>query len=114
MFDLNELIAKSVISLKNENQIFNKSSTVVCDNILFCDTKLLNVTFLYSNFNIIKSIAINYNYKLVQDTITVSIEEINKYIKIYEDHLIINENILNDDIDQMLNKKRKFNIRQLI
>ena len=104
MFDLNELIAKSVISLKNENQIFNSNTIVVCDSVLFCDTKLLNVTFLYSNDNIIKSIAINYNYKLIQDPITVSVDQINEHLKMYEDHLI-------DDIDTMLNKKRKFNNR---
>ena len=104
MFDLNKLIAKSVVSLKNDNQIFNKNSTVVCDNILFCDTKLLNVTFLYSNDTIINSIDLKYNYKLVQDPITVSVDQINEHIKMYEDHLI-------DDIDTMLNKKRKFNNR---
>ena len=101
MFDINELIVKSVISLKNENQIFNKNSTVVCDSVLFCDNKVLNVRILYSNDGIINSIAINYNYKLIQDLITVSIEEINEHLKLYEDKSITNDNILNDEIDQL-------------
>ena len=110
MFDLNELIANSVISLKNENQIFNKNSTVVCDNILFCDNKVLNVRFLYSNDCIINSIEINYDYNFIKNNICVSVEQINKYIKLYEDKSIINDNILNDEIYQLL-KKRKFNNR---
>ena len=35
MFDLSDLIARSIISLKNEDQIFNSNSIVVCDHITF-------------------------------------------------------------------------------
>ena len=81
MQDLNELIGKSVSHIKQLNKYFNANSVVVCDRILFCYNKVLNVRFLYNNDGIIKSTDINYDYNFIQNDIHVSVEIINKFIK---------------------------------